>query len=254
MESVAVVIPTLNEERSIGDVIDGVPVADLLQKGLETTVYVIDGISTDHTREIAVQKGAKIILEGQKGKGAAVQTAFKSINADYAIMVDGDDTYPISAVSELVGQLQTHDVVLGSRLTGTIQPGAMTKLNATGNVLLSLLARALYGAPISDVCTGLWGYRRDAIRRLQLSARGFEIEADMFAECVRQGLRITEIPITYRARKDQPKLSSLRDGVKIGLFLCKRRLRLEGPKPRESETADRIEPAKPIGGGKDVGH
>jgi dolichol-phosphate mannosyltransferase len=59
---------------------------------------------------------------------------------------------------------------------------------------------------------------------LELEARGFEIEAEMFAECVRNGLRIAEIPITYRARADQPKLSSLRDGVKIGMFLWKRRL------------------------------
>ncbi len=63
----------------------------------------------------------------------------------------------------------------------------------------------------------------DAIQRLDLAARGFEIEADMFAECVRQDLSIAEIPITYRARVDQPKLSSLRDGIKIGLFLCMRR-------------------------------
>jgi dolichol-phosphate mannosyltransferase len=224
METVAVVIPTLNEERSIGKVIEGVPVADLLQSGLETSVYVIDGKSTDHTREIAVEKGATIILEERKGKGVAVQTAFSSINANYAIMVDGDDTYPISAVSEMLCLLQTYDVVMGSRLAGTMQPGAMTKLNAVGNVLLSLLARTLFGAQISDVCTGFWGYRRDAIRRLQLSASGFEIEADMFAECVRKGLRIAEMPITYRARADQPKLSSLRDGIKIALFLCKRRL------------------------------
>jgi glycosyltransferase involved in cell wall biosynthesis len=225
MQTVAFVIPTLNEERSIGKVIDGVPVGDLLKNGLETAVYVVDGQSTDHTREIAVEKGAQLILEERKGKGVAIQTAFKSISADYAIMVDGDDTYPISAVSEMLGLLQTYDVVLGSRLTGTIQPGAMTKLNVAGNKLLSLLARALFGAPISDVCTGFWGYRNDAIRRLELTARGFEIEADMFAECVRKGLRIAEIPVTYRARADQPKLSSLRDGVKIALFLCKRRLR-----------------------------
>jgi dolichol-phosphate mannosyltransferase len=245
MESVAVIIPTLNEERSIGTVIDGVPVADLLESGLETAVYVIDGKSTDHTREIAVEKGAQIILEEQKGKGVAIQTAFRSINADYAIMVDGDDTYPIGAVSEMLDLLQTHDVVMGSRFTGTIQPGAMTELNVVGNKLLSLLARVLFGARISDVCTGFWGYRSDAIRRLQLSARGFEIEADMFTECVRKDLRIAEIPITYRARKDQPKLSSLRDGVKIGLFLCKQRLRLERPKLSES---GKTESAKPIGG------
>ena len=84
MESVAVVIPTLNEERSIGKVIDDVPVADLLQNGLETAVYVIDGQSTDNTREIAVENGATIILEERKGKGSAIQKAFKSISADYA--------------------------------------------------------------------------------------------------------------------------------------------------------------------------
>jgi dolichol-phosphate mannosyltransferase len=227
METVAVVIPTLNEEYSIGTVIDDVPVADLLQNGLEAAVYVIDGQSTDKTREIAVEKGATIILEERQGKGSAIQTAFKSITADYAIMVDGDDTYPIEMATEMTRLLQTHDVVIGSRLKGTIEPGAMTRLNVVGNVLLSLLARALFGAHISDVCTGFWAYRSDAIRRLDLAARGFEIEVDMFIECVRNGLRITEIPITYRARADQPKLSSLRDGVKIGLFLWKRRLRLD---------------------------
>src|SRR5208337_2014710 len=86
-ETVAVVIPTLNEGRSIGKVIDRVPVADLLQNGLETAVYVIDGRSGDNTREIAVEKGAKLILEGRQGKGLAIQTAFKAITADYTIMV-----------------------------------------------------------------------------------------------------------------------------------------------------------------------
>jgi dolichol-phosphate hexosyltransferase len=224
METVAVIIPTLNEERSIGKVIDDVPVADLLENGLETAVYVADGQSIDNTREIAVEKGAQVILADGKGKGSAIQLAFKSITADYAIMVDGDDTYPIEMATQMTRLLQTYDIVIGSRFKGTIEPGAMTRLNVVGNILLSLLARALFSVPISDVCTGLWAYRSDAIRRLELEARGFEIEADMFVECVRNGLCIAEIPITYRARADQPKLSSLKDGVKIGLFLCKRRL------------------------------
>jgi len=226
METVAIVIPTLNEERSIAKVIDGVPVADLMQSGLETDVYVVDGRSTDNTREIAGEKGATIILEERKGKGVAIQTGFKSINADYAVMVDGDDTYPIEMATQMVCLLKKYDIVIGTRLKGTIEPGAMTKLNVVGNVLLSLLAWLLFGVQISDVCTGFWAYRRDAIQRLELAARGFEIEADMFAECVRNGLSIAEIPITYRARKDRPKLASLRDGVKIGLFLCRRRLEL----------------------------
>ncbi|MFZ1021746.1 MAG: glycosyltransferase family 2 protein, partial [Halobacteriota archaeon] len=193
-----------------------------------------DGRSTDATREIAVEKGAQLILEERKGKGSAVQTAFKSINADYVIMVDGDDTYPINVATEIVCLLHTHDVVVGSRLKGRIDPGAMTRVNIVGNTLLTLLARLLFDAKISDVCTGLWGFRRDAIRRLELAAHGFELEADMFAECVFKGSSIAEIPITYRARHDRPKLASLRDGLKIGLFLCKRRLR---PKERGARSS-----------------
>ena len=226
LETVAVIIPTLNEARSIGKVIDGVPVARLLENGFETAVYVADGRSIDDTRKIAVEKGAHVILADGRGKGSAVQAAFESINADYAIMVDGDNTYPIEMAPEMTRLLKTYDIVIGSRLKGTRAPGAMSRLNVVGNTMLSLLARALFSVPISDVCTGLWGYRRDALRCMSLSAIGFEIEADMFAECVRKGLRIAEIPITYRARVDQPKLSSLRDGVRIGLFLCKRRMQL----------------------------
>ncbi|MGZ4853268.1 MAG: hypothetical protein ACXV3D_08815, partial [Halobacteriota archaeon] len=143
-------------------------------------------------------------LEGGTGKGAAIRTAFERIDADYVIMVDGDDTYPID-VAEMVRLPQTHDVVVG-------------------NMLFTLLARLLFNVKISDVCTGLWGFRRDAIRRLELAAQGFELEADMLAKCVLKGCSIVEIPITYRARENQPKLSSLRDGLIIGLFLCKRRL------------------------------
>ena len=224
-ETVAVVIPTLNEERSIGKVIDDVPVADLLTKGLETAVYVIDGRSSDNTREIAVEKGATIILEERPGKGSAIQTAFKSIDADYAIMVDGDDTYPIDMATEMTCLLKKYDVVIGSRLKGTIEPGAMTSLNVVGNKLLTLLARLLFNVQISDVCSGLWGYQRNAIRGLELSADGFAIEVDMLAECTRNGFHIAEIPITYRARRENPaKLSSVRDGLRIGTFLIKKYL------------------------------
>jgi dolichol-phosphate mannosyltransferase len=240
-ETVAVVIPTLNEERSIGKVIDDVPVADLMQNGLETAVYVVDGRSTDNTREIAVEKGAELILEERQGKGSAIQTAFKSITADYAIMVDGDDTYPIELAAEMIRLLQTHDVVIGSRLKGTIEPGAMSRLNVLGNTLLTLLARALFSINVTDVCTGLWGYRGDAIRRLELEAQGFDIEADMYSECARKGLSIAEIPIHYRARADQAKLSSLRDGLRICAFLCRKWLMARIITPRQILTREELE-------------
>jgi len=235
MESVAVIIPTLNEERGIGDVVERIPVSDLLEDGFETTAYVVDGHSTDATREIATRKGAHIIFDEGKGKGAAMRAAFEVVDADYVIMVDGDDTYPIDVATEMVRLLQTHDAVIGSRLKGRIEPGAMTRVNIVGNTLLTLLARLLFYAKISDVCTGLWGFRSDAIRRLELAGKGFELEAEMFSECVLKGCSIAEIPITYRARHDRPKLAPLRDGLKIGLFLCKRRLQL--PKERDARSS-----------------
>lgn len=235
METVAVVIPTLNEERSIGAVIDEVPVSDLLQNGCKTAVYVIDGRSVDHTRDIAVHKGAQVIIEQRPGKGAAIQTAFRAVDADYLVVVDGDNTYPISVAPEMVRRLQTHDVVVGSRLKGRIEPGAMTRVNIVGNTLLTLLGQVFFHADVSDLCTGLWGFRRDAIRRLELTAEGFDLEADMFTECALKRFSIAEIPITYRARQDRPKLASLRDGLKVGLFLCKRRL--QQPKGRDARSS-----------------
>jgi len=178
-EKVAIIIPTLNEEPSVGSVIDSVPVNDLLEHGFRTYIYVIDGLSVDHTREIAAQKGAQLVTEKKPGKGAAIQTAFRVIDADYLIVVDGDDTYPISAALEMLRLLQTHDVVIGSRFKGFIDPEAMTRLNVVGNKLLTLFARVLFNDNISDVCTGLWGFRRDAINCLKLHARGFEIEVDI---------------------------------------------------------------------------
>lgn len=231
METVAVVIPTLNEERSISAVIEDVPVDDLRKNGFKTAVYVIDGRSVDHTRDIALQKGAQVVTEQRRGKGLALQTAFRTVIADYVIVVDGDNTYPISEATEMLRFLQTYDVVIGSRLKGTIEPGAMATLNMLGNKLLTLLARALFSVSVTDVCTGLWGFRGDAIRRLELEAKGFEIEADMYSECALRRLSIAEIPIRYRARADQAKLASIRDGLRIGAFLCRKRLMTTATSP-----------------------
>ena len=223
MERVAFVIPTLNEASSIGKVLDQIPIGDLRKDGYETSVYVVDGLSVDNTRDIAAEKGAQLILEKRKGKGAALQKAFNSVSADYVIVSDGDNTYPLDVATEMVRLLQTHEVVIGSRLKGSIEPGAMTRLNVFGNTLLTLLARLLFNSKISDLCTGLWGYRGYVIRNLELSAAGFAIEADMFAECAEKGFDIAEIPITYGARDESyAKLSSLRDGVRIAAFLFRK--------------------------------
>jgi len=222
---VAVLIPTLNEEMSIGQVIDRIPVEHLSNKGYEMSIYVVDGNSIDRTQHIAKEKGAELILEKRPGKGAAMQTAFKRIDADYFIMIDGDNTYPPEKIVDFLDLLKNYDIVLGSRLRGKIEDGAMPKINIFGNFALTLIARALYGKKVTDVCTGFWGFRGETISSMELVAQGFEIEADMYAECSRHGFSIVELPIDYRKREDRPKLSSIDDGLKIGLFLFKKRYR-----------------------------
>jgi len=225
---VAVLIPTLNEEATIGRVIDRIPFYTLSEDGYDTAVYVIDGDSEDRTQQKALEKGAVVLPVKQPGKGAAMQHAFSAVRADYYIMIDGDNTYPPERITDFLRLLHTNDVVVGSRLKGRIEHGAMTRMNLLGNRVLTVIACALYKKEITDLCTGFWGYRGHVIDRMNLVARGFEIEADMFVECARLGFSIGEIAIDYNKRVDQPKLSSITDGLKIGFFLLKRRITLDG--------------------------
>jgi len=229
---VAVLIPTLNEEATIGRVIDRIPVHALSNDGYDTTSYVIDGDSEDRTQQKALEKGAVVLPVTQPGKGAAMQHAFSAIRADYYIMIDGDNTYPPERITDFLRLLQTYDVVLGSRLKGHIENGAMTRTNLFGNHVLTAVACALFKKEITDLCTGFWGYRRHVIDHMHLVARGFELEADMFVECSRLGFSIGEVAIDYNKRADRPKLSSTSDGLKIGFFLLKRWMALgRGRKP-----------------------
>ena len=130
---VAVLIPTLNEEATIGQVIDRIPVRVLSDEGYDTVIYVIDGDSEDATSKKPLRRTSRAAVK-QPGKGSAMQFAFTSVRADYFIMIDGDDTYPPERITDFVRLLSTYDVILGSRIKGRIEEGAMTRTNvlATG--------------------------------------------------------------------------------------------------------------------------
>jgi glycosyltransferase involved in cell wall biosynthesis len=222
---ISIILPTLNEEEAIGKVIDEIPRQDLEQAGYAVQVLVVDGNSTDRTRQIAEQKGASIIVEPRKGKGVAVTTALSSVEADFIFMLDADYTYPARYIPDMLKLLANHHAVIGSRLRGQRERGAISRLNLTGNYLLSLLATALYQRKISDVCTGFWGFRTEVVKSLSLRATAFDLEAEIFSQLARKGYSIAELPIYYRRRATRPKLRPLRDGVKIGWALITKRFR-----------------------------
>lgn len=114
-------------------------------------------------------------------------------------------------------------VVIGSRLNGNRETGSMSHLNAIGNHLLTAIASILYRTRITDLCSGYWGFRGEVIPNLHLSADGFDFEADLFAQVVKNGYSIAELPIYYRCRPTPTKLSSINDGLKIGWALLIRR-------------------------------
>jgi len=226
MKEVSIILPALNEEETIGKIIDEVPMEDMEGRGYRAEIIVVDNGSSDKTREIAEAKGARVITEPRRGKGRAMRTAFESVSGDYVFMIDADFTYPATYIPLMLRRLEgKYDVVLGSRLKGQREEGAMARLNIVGNLLLALLADLLYRTRISDPCTGYWGFRGDVARSLKLDAVGFELEVCMLVEIARKGYRIGEVPIYYRRRPTPTKLRALRTGFKIGRTLIRKRFR-----------------------------
>lgn len=206
-------IPTLNEEQSIGDIVRG-----FKSMGYDN-ILVIDGGSTDRTVEIAKREGAKVVMQEGRGKGAAIIQAFRMIleetDADVIVMIDGDGSYLPEDVEKLLKPILdgNADHVIGCRIA---QKGAFRRINLVGNKILNRIFGFGYGIRLQDMLSGYRALTRECIEGIELKRRGFEVEAEMTIECVKKGFRIKEVPVTYRRRKGKTKLSPLRDGLRIG--------------------------------------
>ncbi len=206
--SLTIIVPTLNEESGVAQTLGSLPRDRLSRMGVRSSVLVVDGHSTDHTRSLAESMGARVLVQHGTGKGNAIREVVRRLESDYFVVIDGDGSYHSDAIPAVVDRLlQGYDCASGSRFAGSIDEQAMTRLNMLGNRFLTGLANLLFGpARTTDLCTGLWAFRSDAFRRLDLSASGFEIEADMFTEAARLGLEYAEIPIRYSRRLGKSKL------------------------------------------------
>ncbi len=208
---VEVIIPTLNEEDSIGEVIEG-----FKRLGYKD-IIVIDGNSTDRTREIAKAKGAKVVIQSGKGKGQAVAEAFQIAKGDVVVLIDGDGTYLPEDVEKLLEPIRKGiaDHVIGNRLEN-FEKGAFTRLNLFGNKILNALFRFFYGVELRDILSGYRALRREVYKSIDLKKHGFEVEVEMTVETLANGFRIVEVPIRYVKRAGKTKLNPFKDGLKIG--------------------------------------
>lgn len=218
---VTIVVPARNEEAGIAATLRSLPRDTLHSTGFRTEVIVLDGHSTDATRRIAERHGATVVSDRGHGKGSALREARSNFTGDFAIMLDADGTYAPDAIPRVLSLLAhgDADVVMGDRV---LLGGSMSRVHRAGNALLSLGAAALYGRRVPDLCTGLWGFRTNALRQLPMRSEGFELEAELFALSARLGLRIRHTPVDYLPRNGSSKLTT-RDGLRIGWSLMRNR-------------------------------
>jgi dolichol-phosphate mannosyltransferase len=207
---VCILIPTLNEAPTIRTLID-----DFRQLGF-TNFLVIDGNSTDATREIATAAGARVILQHGKGKGSAIIEAFSVIDLPYILMIDGDGTYlPLDADAMLLPLSEGADQVIGDRLIETNRD-SFSRLNYIGNQILNRLFKLAHGRYLNDILSGYRAFTLESIHQFQLQEKGFGIETEISAEAVRNRQSIHIVPIHYLKRSGTPtKLNPFHDGLKI---------------------------------------
>lgn len=211
-EDVCILIPTLNEEETIGGII-----REFKSEGFEN-IFVIDGNSEDATRERAKREGARVEVQQGKGKGAAVKQAFERIGEEIIVMIDGDGTYSPSEVRKLIDPIVSGEAehVIGNRFA---YGGAFAKLHRVGNWVLNKIFGFGYGVRLKDILSGYRALTRESVKKMNLEKKGFEIEAEMAIESVKKGIRIKEVPIRYEKRKGKSKLNFVRDGSRIAYTL-----------------------------------
>ena len=213
---IAVLIPCHNEEVSIEKVVKdfkyALPGAD---------IYVYDNNSTDKTKEVASAAGAIVRDELQQGKGNVVRRMFRDIDADFYIMVDGDDTYDANMAPRMVELAQTgpYDLINCVRLESA--NSAYRNGHRWGNVILTSVVRKIFGDRVRDMLSGYKFFSRRFVKSFPVASSGFDIETEITIHALELAMPVTHVEGAYGARPEgsESKLSTYRDGLVILLMI-----------------------------------
>jgi glycosyltransferase involved in cell wall biosynthesis len=211
-KNIAILIPALNEEKTILKVIN-----DFRAVLPEARIYVFDNNSADNTYDIAKSAGVIVKKEFTKGKGNVVRRMFADVEADVYVLVDGDDTYDASIAPILIRRLIENDLDMVNTMRVTKGEGAYRRGHRLGNVLFSSVVQMIFGRLIKDLLSGYRVFSRRFVKSFPAHSRRFEIETELTVHCLEMRLPIDEVETEYLARPEgsESKLSTWKDGVKI---------------------------------------
>ena len=212
----SIVMPCLNEARTLAACIQKAQTF-LADHSISGEVIIADNGSTDGSVEIAQRMKARVVSVKSRGYGAALAEGIEAAAGEYVIMGDSDESYNFSALAPFVEKLREgYDLVMGNRFRGGIAPGAMPPMHRYfGNPFLTALGRLFFASQnCGDFYCGLRGFRKDAVRRLELQSCGMEFALEMVVKAEMHSLRITEVPtrLSRDGRDRAPHLRSYRDG------------------------------------------
>lgn len=215
--STQVIIAALNEEEGIG-----LTIAEIKEYIASAKILVIDGKSTDQTVAVAKVFGAQVLFQDGKGKGDAFAKGVRNIPPDieFVVVTDADYTYPAEYIPRMISMLQQNPslgMVCGNRFTDNLSSRALYNVFYFGNRLIAFTHNFLNGVQLVDPLTGLRVVRAEILRGWEIKSKGFDLEVELNHRCERKGFEIEEIPIRYRERLGQKKLS-----VKHGAEILKR--------------------------------
>jgi len=218
---ITVVIPCLNEEIGIGEVLRELP-------PFVDEIIVVDNGSTDRTATVAGEMGAIVIPELNRGYGRAYKSGFSKATGDIIITLDGDHSYPVDALSYLLEAFMHCGVgfVSASRFP-VLHDAAMNSKHKFGNRVLSIVMSLLFLRWVHDSQSGMWIFRRDVLRKMNLVSDGMAFSEEIKIEAIRnKEIGFREIFISYSQRIGERKLMPWRDGFQNLMFLLRKRLRI----------------------------
>lgn len=224
-------IPALNEVEGIGRVLDEVPRERLRSMGYEVEVIVVDGGSTDGTREVALKKGAKVVDEPRRGYGRAYKTGLAVARGDIIVTGDADGQYPFSIIPALVKLMEREGLMfINTNRFYKYHPKAWRRIKITGNKLLTIAFNVIFRCFIRDCQSGMWVIRRELLRVMHMNSDGMEFSVEMKAQALRHARgKLIEASIYYRERlSPNIKLRILRDALRNLAYMLIFRLRSHG--------------------------